>query len=64
MTSSKPKRPEVSIRGETYDKVKVYCQKQGITITEFVDRLCAEFFEEQDISSLDLSDLNVKNMRF
>ena len=42
---SKPKVPQVSIRGETHAKVKEYCDKKGITVTSFIDKLCKEFLE-------------------
>lgn len=38
------KKPQVSIRGATYDKVKAYCTEQGLAIAEFVDGLCAGYF--------------------
>lgn len=39
-----PKKPQVSVRGEIYEQVKTYCQEHGISVTDFVDGLCSEFF--------------------
>lgn len=32
-------------RGETYAKVKEYCDKHGLAVSAFIERLCREFFE-------------------
>lgn len=44
MKKARPKKPQVSIKGETYAKVKEHCDKEGLKVGEFVDELCGEFF--------------------
>lgn len=33
----------ISVRGETYDKVRDYCENKEFSIAHFVDSLCTEF---------------------
>ena len=45
MTTKHPRRTKsVSIRGETYDKLKKHCEECGVNVAGFVDTLCASFF--------------------
>lgn len=39
-------RKSISIRGTTYDKIREYCNENGVTISEFMDRLLLGFFVE------------------
>lgn len=41
---TKQTRTQVSIRGATHIKVKEHCAKTGETVSEFVNKLCDEFF--------------------
>jgi hypothetical protein len=43
-----PKQPQVSIRGEIYEKIKAHCEKTGEGVSAFVDKLCAEFFKDTE----------------
>lgn len=38
------KKTQVSIRGETYEKLKKHCEKCKVSIAGFVVALCASFF--------------------
>lgn len=38
-------RKAVSIRGETYDQVKAYCDKHDLRVAQFINDLCEMFFE-------------------
>ncbi len=40
-----PKKFQVSVRAEVYEQIKAHCLEHGLTMTEFVDGLCSEFFE-------------------
>jgi hypothetical protein len=40
----RPKRPQVSVKGETYAKIKKHCDDNGLKVGEFIDELCGEFF--------------------
>jgi hypothetical protein len=44
-----PKTPQVSIKGETFAKLKEYCNKHGIPVGKFVDKLCRDFFKEDKV---------------
>ena len=48
-----PKQPAVSIKTETYLKVKEHCDKEGIPVSAFIDKLCQSFLEEKTIFSLE-----------
>ena len=41
-----PKRPQVSVRGEVFARVKQHCEEHGLSIKAFVDDLCTSFFED------------------
>jgi hypothetical protein len=41
------KRKQVSIRGEIYAEVKAHCAEKGMSVSEFVDRLCRAHFEKE-----------------
>jgi hypothetical protein len=45
-----PKQPAVSIKIETYEKVKRYCEEEGIPVAPFVDQLCQDFLNEQKLN--------------
>jgi hypothetical protein len=45
---SKPKVPQVSLRGETYAKIKEHCEREGISPGRFVDELCRAFLEGRE----------------
>jgi hypothetical protein len=40
-------KKQISIRGETYDKIKAYCEKQGLSVAKFVDDLCSDHFTRE-----------------
>ncbi len=44
----KPKKPQVSIRGETYAKLKEHCEQEGISPGRLVDELCLAFLEGRE----------------
>jgi hypothetical protein len=48
MSEKKTRKPQVSVRGETYDKLKKHCDKSKTTVTAFVEELCAAFFGKDD----------------
>lgn len=43
----KPKNPAVSIRGETYQKLKEEAQAQGISQRQLIEKILAPFFESE-----------------
>ena len=42
--SKKQTRRSVSIRGSTYDTVRDYCERHGMSMSEFVEERIAGFF--------------------
>lgn len=44
-------RTQVSLRGETYDRLKAHCERTGGKIADLVTRLCAEYFEKAEIKT-------------
>jgi hypothetical protein len=40
---NKPKKTQVSMRGETYALVKEHCEREGLSPGKFVDELCRAF---------------------
>lgn len=40
--------PQVSIRGETYRRVREYCLDHDVTVVAFISNLCKDFFEERN----------------
>ena len=44
----KQTRRAVSLRGETYDRVKSYCNAHGLTLSGFVEMRIAAFFAHHD----------------
>lgn len=43
-----PKQPQVSIKGEVYEKIKAHCKKTGEPIGAFVDRICTAFLQGEE----------------
>ena len=43
--AKKQTRRSVSIRGSTYDRVRQYCERAGISMSEFVEERIASFFD-------------------
>lgn len=43
--AKKQTRRSVSIRGTTYDKVRTYCERHGLSMSEFVEDLISQFFD-------------------
>ena len=43
--AKKQTRRSVSIRGNTYDRVRSYCEKRGQSMSEFVEDLIGQFFD-------------------
>ena len=41
-----PKQTQVSIRGITNQRLRKYCDANGVSVFNFVDQLCTEFFEK------------------
>jgi hypothetical protein len=48
--AKKQTRRSVSIRGTTYDRIRNYCEKNGISMSEFVEARIAEFFDGPMVS--------------
>jgi len=46
-----PKHTQVSLRGETYAKIKLAAEKRKQSVSSLVDELCAEFFDKRKRSS-------------
>jgi hypothetical protein len=44
-----PKRPAVSVRAETYEKLRVFAQAKGRQPSELLEELLQRFFVEQRI---------------
>ena len=44
MEKKKQTRRSVSIRGTTYDRLRDHCAKTGLSMSDFVEQLLAEFF--------------------
>lgn len=42
--AKKQTRRSVSIRGATYEKVRTYCEKHSLSMSEFVEDLIGQFF--------------------
>ena len=42
--SKKQSRRSVSIRGSTYDQIRAYCERNEISMSEFVEERIAHFF--------------------
>lgn len=45
-----PKTPQVSIRGETYAKLKAYCDEHGLSPGQLIDKLCAGYLNGELLS--------------
>ena len=43
--AKKQTRRSVSIRGITYDKVRTYCERHNLSMSEFVEDLISQFFD-------------------
>ncbi|MBW2732252.1 MAG: hypothetical protein JRH20_07640 [Deltaproteobacteria bacterium] len=43
--AKKQTRRSVSIRGITYDKVRTYCERHDLSMSEFVEDLISQFFD-------------------
>lgn len=43
--AKKQTRRSVSIRGTTYDRIRSYCELEGISMSEFVEQRIAAFFD-------------------
>ncbi len=42
--AKKQTRRSVSIRGATYEKIRTYCEKHDLSMSEFVEDLIGQFF--------------------
>ncbi len=42
--AKKQSRRSVSIRGSTYDQIRLYCERNNISMSEFVEERIALFF--------------------
>ena len=42
--AKKQTRRSVSIRGATYDQIRGYCERNGLSMSEFFEDLTAKFF--------------------
>ena len=42
--AKKQTRRSVSIRGSTYDQIRKYCERNGLSMSEFVEDRIATFF--------------------
>jgi hypothetical protein len=42
--SKKQTRRSVSIRGSTYEQIRKYCERNGVSMSEFVEDQIAQFF--------------------
>jgi hypothetical protein len=42
--AKKQTRRSVSIRGATYEKIRAYCEKHSLSMSEFVEDLIGQFF--------------------
>lgn len=42
--AKKQTRRSVSIRGSTYEQIRKYCERQGMSMSEFVEARIATFF--------------------
>lgn len=42
--AKKQTRRSVSIRGATYEKIRAYCEKHDLSMSEFVEDLIGQFF--------------------
>jgi len=42
--AKKQTRRSVSIRGSTYDQIRKYCERHGVSMSEFVEERIAMFF--------------------
>ena len=42
--AKKQTRRSVSIRGSTYDQIRKYCERHGVSMSEFVEERIALFF--------------------
>lgn len=42
--AKKQTRRSVSIKGATYEKIRTYCEKHGLSMSEFVEDLITQFF--------------------
>lgn len=47
--AKKQTRRSVSIRGTTYDKVREFCERKNVSMSEFVEERIADFFGEATI---------------
>jgi hypothetical protein len=43
----KQTRRSVSVKGETYDKITVYCKQHGMAKSALIERLIEDFFIKQ-----------------
>ena len=54
--SKKQSRRSVSIRGSTYDQIRSYCERNQISMSEFVEARSATFFVNGGLKETKSSD--------
>lgn len=55
---------QISIRGTSYQRVKEHCEKHGISVASFVDKLCKNFFCPNDKKRYDSSKVDFRHILF
>lgn len=60
--AKKQSRRSVSIRGSTYDQIRKYCERNSLSMSEFVEDRIATFFgnggSKDDRTMKDLKEMN------
>jgi hypothetical protein len=51
--AKKQTRRSVSVRGSTYEQIKNYCDRNGLSMSEFIEDRIAQFFGNGGLSSRD-----------
>ena len=60
--AKKQTRRSVSIRGSTYDQIRKYCERNSLSMSEFVEGRIATFFGNGGSKSKDDDDRAYKEM--
>ncbi len=47
MKDKRPKTPQVSVRGETYDRLREYCRKHGVQMRTVIDDIVNAGLDKQ-----------------
>lgn len=57
MPSRRQNRKEVSVRGLTHARLKIYCETRGLTISGFIEQLANEALDAKGVPRVEAKDV-------